>query len=416
MIASNPKNLTAALLAATMLAGSIPFLAGNPAAAAEVSISVTLEPPALPVYEQPAIPAPGYLWTPGYWAYDESAGYYWVPGTWVEPPETGVLWTPPYWAFENGAYLFHAGYWGPEVGFYGGVDYGFGYGGLGFEGGRWENGSFSYNRTVNNFGDVQIKNVYESKVTVVNESHVSYVGGPNGIKAEPTAEQRKAEQEHHVEATAAQAQQAREAAKNPEFSAKQNGGHPQIAATSKPGQFTGPGVVHASGAPAQRPGETGREAQPGARPEEHAPAERPTPQQAARPPGAESPASRPAERPVERPAERPGEEHPAERPAQPSAEHPAERPAQPSAEHPAERPAQPSAERPAERPAQPPAERPAERPAQPPAERPAQPPAERPAAPAAAHPAAPAGAPQHPAEQKPGEKPGEQKDDHKPPQ
>ena len=27
----------------------------------------------------------GYIWTPGYWAYDyDYQDYYWVPGTWVE--------------------------------------------------------------------------------------------------------------------------------------------------------------------------------------------------------------------------------------------------------------------------------------------------------------------------------------------
>jgi hypothetical protein len=48
-----------------------------------ISISVNFGPPALPVYEQPICPADGYLWTPGYWSYDDDGGYYWVPGTWV---------------------------------------------------------------------------------------------------------------------------------------------------------------------------------------------------------------------------------------------------------------------------------------------------------------------------------------------
>ncbi|MFZ0207945.1 MAG: hypothetical protein WAL59_17885, partial [Roseiarcus sp.] len=26
-------------------------------------------PPPMPVYDQPPIPEPGYLWTPGYWSY-----------------------------------------------------------------------------------------------------------------------------------------------------------------------------------------------------------------------------------------------------------------------------------------------------------------------------------------------------------
>src|SRR6266851_7755402 len=104
-----------------------------------VGVSIRVGPPALPVYEQPPCPQEGYLWTPGYWAYGDE-GYYWVPGVWVAPPQVGLLWTPGYWGWGGGVYVFHPGYWGPHVGFYGGVNYGFGYGGSGFYGGRWEGG------------------------------------------------------------------------------------------------------------------------------------------------------------------------------------------------------------------------------------------------------------------------------------
>ena len=82
-------------------------------------------------------PGPGYLWTPGYWAWNDGGGYYWVPGTWVVGP-VGMLWTPGYWGFAGGFYGWHGGYWGPHVGFYGGINYGFGYGGVGFGGGEWK--------------------------------------------------------------------------------------------------------------------------------------------------------------------------------------------------------------------------------------------------------------------------------------
>src|SRR5580704_9677159 len=85
---------------------------------AQIGISVRVGPPALPVYEQPICPAAGYLWTPGYWAWDDDAGYYWVPGTWVQPPTVGVLWTPGYWGWNDGVYAWNAGYWGPQIGFY----------------------------------------------------------------------------------------------------------------------------------------------------------------------------------------------------------------------------------------------------------------------------------------------------------
>src|ERR1700756_1393350 len=90
-----------------------------------VGITAEEAPPPLPVYDQPPPPAPNHIWTPGYWAWN-NVEYYWVPGTWVEPPQPGLLWTPGYWAFRNGFYVFNHGYWGQHVGFYGGVNYGYG--------------------------------------------------------------------------------------------------------------------------------------------------------------------------------------------------------------------------------------------------------------------------------------------------
>src|SRR5271156_6753554 len=86
-----------------------------------IGISITIEPPALPVYVQPVCPEPNYIWTPGYWAYDGDGGYFWVPGTWVVAPQPGLLWTPGYWGWgDGGVYEWHGGYWGDHVGFYGG--------------------------------------------------------------------------------------------------------------------------------------------------------------------------------------------------------------------------------------------------------------------------------------------------------
>src|ERR1700739_3089991 len=111
------------------------------AAFAQVAVSITIAPPPLPVYEQPLCPAPNYIWTPGYWAWDPDYGdYYWVPGTWVLAPAVGLLWTPGYWGWNNGFYAWNSGYWGPTVGFYGGVNYGYGYPGGGVLGRARENG------------------------------------------------------------------------------------------------------------------------------------------------------------------------------------------------------------------------------------------------------------------------------------
>src|ERR1700722_10614789 len=116
---------------------------------AQLSISITIAPPELVAYSQPGCPGSGYLWIPGYWAYGDE-GYYWVPGTWVLPPAVDVLWTPGYWGWAHGNYIWHEGYWARTVGYYGGNDYGYGYSGVGYEGGYWNNGQFYYNRAVNN--------------------------------------------------------------------------------------------------------------------------------------------------------------------------------------------------------------------------------------------------------------------------
>ncbi|HEY1736426.1 MAG TPA: YXWGXW repeat-containing protein, partial [Methylovirgula sp.] len=128
-----------------MASASAPVVAQEMQCAAPVA--VTSEPPPMPDYDQPPEPGPDYMWTPGYWSYsDDEDDYYWVPGTWVLPPQPGLLWTPGYWAWVGGSYLFHPGYWGDEVGYYGGVDYGYGYGPDGYDGGRWEGGHFMRNR------------------------------------------------------------------------------------------------------------------------------------------------------------------------------------------------------------------------------------------------------------------------------
>jgi hypothetical protein len=105
-----------------------------------IGISVNVGPPPLPVYTQPPCLGPGYIWTPGYWAYDEDGGYYWVPGSWVLAPFQGALWTPGYWGWSDGGYAWNEGYWGPVVGFYGGINYGYGYFGRGYEGGTGTGG------------------------------------------------------------------------------------------------------------------------------------------------------------------------------------------------------------------------------------------------------------------------------------
>jgi WXXGXW repeat (2 copies) len=210
-----------------------------------VGISVHIGPPALPVYAQPVIPGPGYLWTPGYWAYGPD-GYYWVPGTWVLPPSAGLLWTPGYWGWAGGLYVWHGGYWGPHVGFYGGINYGFGFTGVGFAGGYWRGGAFFYNRAVTNVNTTIIHNSYHTEVVERGEvSHASFNGGTGGTTARPTPEEMRAENEHHVAPTTEQSQHEHAASTNREMLASANHGRPAVAATARPGEFRGAGAASA---------------------------------------------------------------------------------------------------------------------------------------------------------------------------
>jgi len=208
---------------------------------AGIFISVGFAPPALPVYVQPAIPGDGYLWTPGYWAYGD-AGYFWVPGVWVQPPTVGLLWTPGYWGYAGGAYGWHGGYWGPHVGYYGGVNYGFGFGGIGFAGGEWRGGHFAYNGAVANFGSVHVTNVYVNRTvvvnnTVINNNHTSFNGGPGGINHGPSPEEQRFAGENHVQPTANQMQHQNFAAQDRTQLASVNHGRPSTPAASNVGAY-----------------------------------------------------------------------------------------------------------------------------------------------------------------------------------
>jgi hypothetical protein len=215
------------------LALAVAALTASFASRAAVFVSVQIGPPALPVYEQPLIPGPGYIWTPGYWAWGPE-GYYWVPGTWVLAPFVGALWTPGYWGCSEGVYVWHAGYWGRHVGFYGGINYGFGYTGVGYQGGYWDHDSLRYNRAVNN---VNITNITTYNRTVENSpsaSQVSFNGGPGGVAARPTAQERIAERDRHVAMLPAQAHHELAASSNRELLASVNHGRPTYAASPRP--------------------------------------------------------------------------------------------------------------------------------------------------------------------------------------
>jgi hypothetical protein len=303
---------------------------------AGVFISIGIAPPVMPVYEQPLCPEAGLMWTPGYWAYGDG-GYYWVPGAWVPAPTPGFLWTPPYWGWEGGNYIFHDGYWGLHVGYYGGVNYGFGYMGVGFAGGEWRGGVFNYNTAVMRVNTTVIHNTYVNETivhntTIVNNNHTAYSGGPGGIKHEPTPEEKQYSAEKHTPPTAVQTKHIESAAKDPQQRFSNNHGKPATVAAAKPmaaPAHTAPANKSEIVKPQPKAApEKSMASKPATQPKpmnEPKPAPKPAtqsrPQTAPHANTAPKPESRPAPKAESRPAPRP-ESHPA-----PKAEsHPAPKP------------------------------------------------------------------------------------------
>jgi hypothetical protein len=203
-----------------------------------VGVNINLAPPVLPVYAQPAAPFANAIWQPGYWAWGPY-GYYWVPGVWVAAPQPGYLWTPGYWGFVGGYYRWHPGFWATHVGFYGGINYGFGYFGAGFVGGGWFGGVFRYNTAVVNVNTTIIHNTYVDRTVVVNNfntnvTRVSYNGGNGGVRAFPTADERAVAAGPHLAMTGAQRTNMRYAQQNRNNLYSVNQGRPTEAAGEHP--------------------------------------------------------------------------------------------------------------------------------------------------------------------------------------
>ena len=171
-------------------------------AQSDADFEVSVPPPPLPDYEQPALPGDGFVWTPGYWAWSVGeADYYWVPGEWVLPPQPGMLWTPGYWVWRDGAYAFVPGYWSESVGYYGGVAYGYGYDGYGYYGGRWREGQFEYNSAFANIGaDIGVRTFVEPAPERW-RWRTSFSGGPEGLSIPPTQEQGQVAAQRHLPPT-----------------------------------------------------------------------------------------------------------------------------------------------------------------------------------------------------------------------
>jgi hypothetical protein len=136
-------------------------------------------------------------------------------------------------------FIFHDGYWGPHVGYYGGVNYGFGYGGIGFAGGEWRGHVFAYNTAVMHVDRRYVHETFEDRARVersivARDNRVAYSGGPGGIHHEPGPEERMAERDQHVTATRFQQQHMQTAMSDRTSYAKNNGGRPSHVAAERP--------------------------------------------------------------------------------------------------------------------------------------------------------------------------------------
>ena len=148
--------------------------------------------------------------------------------TWVR------YWTPGYWGWNGGLYIWYPGYWGPHVGYYGGVNYGFGYFGIGFVGGKWRGGVFDYNRAVMHVGAAHGwggNRVYEDR-TVVGRNTVGKQ--PRGLQrragrhqsSSPRRKRTRTMHEQHMAPTSFQTQHDAAAMHNTNNYFSHNHGHP----------------------------------------------------------------------------------------------------------------------------------------------------------------------------------------------
>jgi hypothetical protein len=161
-----------------------------------------------------------------------------VPGTWVLPPNTGDLWTPGYWAFENTGFRWHIGYWGRTVGYYGGLNYGYGYSGRGYQGGRWNQGHYR-------------RDFHESARRPGN-SQVSFIGGQGGWPSRPPNPDLHPRPNEHSAPSDAQMMHEYAAVTRPTQRATGSRERPLVAATPRPSAFEAAGAEHARSDPPLR--------------------------------------------------------------------------------------------------------------------------------------------------------------------
>jgi hypothetical protein len=99
---------TKLIVASLVLAGGLIL---PTASQARVGVFVDIAPPVAVVETPPPPPRVGYVWAPGYYAWQGGA-HVWVPGRYIEP-RVGYHWVPDHWRQRGPHYYFVPGHWAP---------------------------------------------------------------------------------------------------------------------------------------------------------------------------------------------------------------------------------------------------------------------------------------------------------------
>ncbi len=84
--------------------------AAAPAALADVGVRIEIGvPPPAPRIEVVPAPRAGYVWAPGYWAWNGHR-HTWVSGRWIVA-RRGYHWVPEHWERHDGRWLYAQGRW-----------------------------------------------------------------------------------------------------------------------------------------------------------------------------------------------------------------------------------------------------------------------------------------------------------------
>jgi hypothetical protein len=102
-IRSGPPLAAAFILVATLVVATA-------CTAPRGRLYVRVGPPAPIIETRIAAPGPGYVWLPGFYAWN-GAAYAWRPGRWERPIRPRAVWVPGRWVRERRGWYFVEGHW-----------------------------------------------------------------------------------------------------------------------------------------------------------------------------------------------------------------------------------------------------------------------------------------------------------------